>query len=138
SLDERLPRIAIVTANALVIAALAWLAGSSPVRPLVPLQLIAMVGVLFWLLVPLWLARPDFARADSHGGRVLKLLAGSLAVIPAWCAIGWLHHGDPADPFGPRWTLFAIVLVWVADSGAYFAGSKFGRRKLAPAISPGK
>src|SRR5690606_2762803 len=65
-------------------------------------------------------------------------LAGSFAVIPAWCAIGWLHHGDPADPFGPRWTLFAVVLVWVADSGAYSAGSRFGRRKLAPAISPGK
>ncbi|MBP6597750.1 MAG: phosphatidate cytidylyltransferase, partial [Arenimonas sp.] len=55
--------------------------------------------------------------------------------VPAWCALGWLHS---EQPLGPRWTLFALALVWAADSGAYFAGSRFGRRKLAPSISPGK
>ena len=82
----------------------------------------------------LWLLRPTFAAGDTPGARMLKLIAGSLCVIPAWCALGWLH----SEALGPRWTLFALVLIWAADSGAYFVGSKFGKHKLAPAISPGK
>jgi phosphatidate cytidylyltransferase len=129
-IDETLPRVGVLTANALLIAALVWGSG----RGLFPLKLASLIGVLWWAIVPLWLLRPTFGSGDSHGARVLKLLAGSLCVIPAWCALGWLH----SEPLGPRWTLFAIVLVWAADSGAYFAGSKFGKHKLAPAISPGK
>lgn len=130
-LEEKLPRVLFLTANALLMAALVWGGGPS----LFTLKLLSLVGVAWWALACLWLAFPDFARGDSQGARGLKLLAGTLGVVPAWCALGWLHSdGD----FGPRWTLFAVALVWAADSGAYFAGSRWGRRKLAPAISPGK
>nr|MBP6596561.1 phosphatidate cytidylyltransferase [Arenimonas sp.] len=129
--EDTLPRVMFLTANALMMAALVWGGGPS----LFTLKLLSLVGVAWWALVLVWLSRPQFGAGDGQGARSLKLLAGSLCVVPAWCALGWLHS---EQPLGPRWTLFALALVWAADSGAYFAGSRYGRRKLAPSISPGK
>jgi phosphatidate cytidylyltransferase len=130
-IEDTLPRTLFLTANALLLVALVWGGGPS----LFTLKLASLIGVLWWAVVLLWLSRPAFGTGDTQAARGLKLLAASLCVVPAWCALGWLHS---EDPLGPRWTLFAIALCWAADSGAYFAGSKFGKHKLAPSISPGK
>jgi phosphatidate cytidylyltransferase len=99
------------------------------------LQIMVVVGVVWWLLAGLWLKHYGFASDHDTHARVFKLAAGTLAIIPAWCAIGVIHGGQP---YGHRWLFVALAIVWAADSGAYFAGRHYGRRKLAPRISPNK
>lgn len=130
-LAERPPRLAYVAANALLIAALAWGAGPG----LFALKAAALAGALWWLLALAWLWRFEFAQADRNRYRALKLLAGSFSAVPAWAALVWLHA---LPETGPRWALFAVMLVWATDSGAYFVGVRLGRHKLAPRISPNK
>jgi phosphatidate cytidylyltransferase len=62
-------------------------------------------------------------------------LAGALALVPAWLGLVRLRWDLPD---GAQWVLFALILVWVADIGAYFIGRRFGRLRLAPEVSPGK
>jgi phosphatidate cytidylyltransferase len=91
-------------------------------------------GVAFWLLSPLWLHQFRFGAEQRRRSLLLKTIAGLLVIVPAWTAAIVLHGGDR----GAWWVLFVIVLVWVADSCAYFAGRRYGTTKLAPNISPGK
>ena len=116
--------------NAVLVAAIAWTDDAAHRNLLAA----TAIGGAFWLLVPLWLWKFDFARESGVGNRRLKLLAGTLACVPAWAALVWIHGSDG----GPAWTLFAIGLVAAADSGAYVFGVNFGKYKLAPNISPGK
>jgi phosphatidate cytidylyltransferase len=62
------------------------------------------------------------------------LLLGLACLLLAWLAVVWLHARDN----GPALLLSVLVLVWLADSAAYFTGRAWGKRKLAPMISPGK
>jgi phosphatidate cytidylyltransferase len=50
-----------------------------------------------------------------------------------WIALITLHQQH-----GAEWFLLLILIIWGADSGAYFTGKAFGRRKLSPKVSPGK
>ena len=63
------------------------------------------------------------------------LMLGSLLLSAAWQALVSLHN---LQDIGPKLTLGLLILIWIADSAAYFSGKALGRHKLAPVLSPGK
>jgi phosphatidate cytidylyltransferase len=130
-IDDTLPRTVLLVANLLLMVLLVWASRGS----MVLFQIVTLVGVLWWCVALLWLRFFHFASNHQTYARVFKLAAGTLAVIPAWCALGLLHASEPN---GHLWLFTALSIVWAADSGAYFTGRRFGMLKLSPRISPNK
>ena len=123
------PRVLFLVTNAIALLFL-WQLRASPFA-----WYVIGAGLAGWLLSLVWLRHFSWAAAPTRENAAFKLAAGELAVLPAWLALVHLH-GD-AD-HGPAWALLAVLLVWAADIGAYFAGKRFGTTKLAPRISPNK
>jgi phosphatidate cytidylyltransferase len=100
-----------------------------------PLPLLWSVAGAFWVLAGAWLLRIGVAGWPSIP-RALRVVGGVLVLWAAWLAVA------QARTIGINFLLSVLVLVWVADIFAYFAGRTFGlkftKNKLAPAISPGK
>lgn len=86
---------------------------------------------LLWWLVALGLV----VLAPLRVSRLSAALAGLLTLVPAWLALvrivgGWVRGGE--------WALFILMVAIAADTGAFFAGHRFGQVRLAPRVSPGK
>jgi len=96
--------------------------------------LVAVVACLWWLVGAIWLGAYQSGRAGS-GPVAVKVLVGLLVLVPAWTSLVALHARDPG---GRGWLLFLLIMVWIADTAAFFAGRRFGRHRLASAVSPGK
>lgn len=85
------------------------------------------IGCLFW-----WLVVPWWLHQRPRPSRLVLLGCGLLVLVSAVSALQFLRRLEAS-------LLLAVMAVaWVSDTVAYLAGRRFGRRKLAPAISPGK
>jgi len=96
---------------------------------------VVVTGLAWWVAVCFWLRHFAYAAAPTRENLAFKLVAGLLVTLPAWTALVMIHAHRP---YGQWWTLLALFIVWAADIGAYFSGRTFGKRKLAPQVSPGK
>ena len=94
-----------------------------------------LLAGIWWLTALFWLVHPAFGAQSSSAVRVLKGFAGVLVSLPCWTSFVALHGRGSQ---GPAFCLALLVMIWLADSGAYFAGTRWGRTRLAPVISPGK
>lgn len=115
-----------------VVAAASWFGlARAPTIALSPLEA-ALAPALAVVLAPALLVLWSKTRVPE-AGIALGLVAYGLAYFTlAMISTYWLHVMDP-------WLLLALFfVVWAGDSVAYFAGSAFGKRRLAPIVSPNK
>tara|TARA_B100000989_G_scaffold170333_1_gene127616 strand:+ start:57971 stop:58777 length:807 start_codon:yes stop_codon:yes gene_type:complete len=91
-------------------------------------------SVVWWLVALGWMILypkgADFWRQNQW----LKYLLGFVMLLPAWYGVNYLHD----RPQGPALVLLLLLIIWGADSGAYFAGRRWGKQKLAEKLSPKK
>ncbi len=106
-----------------------WLLGGGDV--------IAILGIasVWWIYAVVHITREDGSYGGVYGSLGGRIIAGALIMVPTWMGFLLLYSADKDAPF---LLLYVLVLVWVADSFAYFTGRAWGRHKLAPSVSPGK
>lgn len=144
NVNRRSGRIAYTAFVALLLAVLMWLVPLNKVwqngelAPIIHGLIIA--GCVWWLAaIALVINYPRSRRVWSRTRSIVGVF-GLLTLVPAWAGLVAVRSLNYADQplFGGFAVLFVLLLVWAADVGAYFAGVKYGRNKLMPAVSPGK
>jgi len=92
-----------------------------------------IIGCGWWALA-LLLVQGYPSSGVLWGHKALRLAMGVMVLIPTWVALVYVRQQSN----GAWLVLLLMLVVAVADSGGYFAGRRFGKYKLAPAVSPGK
>ena len=100
----------------------------------VPAGALAWLGVAWWLAALAAVLRFRGSRPARAPSRPVLALAGWFVLVPAAAALAEVH----ARADGPARVMTLLAVVWAADSGAWFAGRRYGRTRLAPYVSPGK
>jgi len=135
--SSKLAKITLVLVVAIALYSL-WLMNSA----LSP-QVMSAVVAVFWLFnLILVFAYPRSAAVWKDKPLIIALM-GIILLSLTWYALVAIHaiailKFAQTSISGPYLVLAVMILVWLADTGAYFSGRRFGKIKLAPEVSPGK
>lgn len=107
---------------------------------LLPMNLLLIIPLIVWGVILLLVSKFAHRAMPTCLQSLLMKPYYALAIASFVLALFWhcaviLHH---SSSLGPKQLLFVMVLVWLADTGGYFAGKRWGKTALAKAISPNK
>ena len=96
---------------------------------------IILTSLVWWIIsIPLLLSYPFSDKNIIH----LKFIKGAVGIVLLLATLISMVLIRSNSYYGPEFVLYVILLIWFADSGAYFAGRALGKNKLLPNVSPGK
>ncbi len=93
---------------------------------------ILVITPVLWVLALYWVI--NYPQQKGWQSSATRIAFGVLVLLTTWSAMVVLRDSEQFI----SWMLLLMGLIWGADSGAYFSGRAFGRKKLAPSVSPGK
>ena len=96
---------------------------------------VIIISLLWWLIcIPLLISFP-FKSSNILNNRLVKSFVGMLLLLATFISMVLIRKDAS---YGAEFVLYLILIIWFADSGAYFAGRSLGKNKLIPNVSPGK
>jgi phosphatidate cytidylyltransferase len=96
---------------------------------------IFLLASLWWLIALFFIFRYNRGDSVKIFNRYFYGFIGILLIYSFWLGLVVIRTMSPRGSF---WVLVLLVLIWFADSSAYFCGIRYGTRKLVPKVSPGK
>jgi phosphatidate cytidylyltransferase len=129
-LSDRLAGYLLVLIQVLIFVALFSKRAEWGIDILIYLSMSCAVWILMFTRLPLY--RPN--RSPDSSYQQISFITAIASITTGWFALSWIRM----QPDGAWLILLLLLTVWAADTGAYFAGKSFGKKKLVPQISPGK
>ncbi|MBR9726793.1 phosphatidate cytidylyltransferase [Shewanella intestini] len=101
---------------------------------------IITIGIFWWIISSVLVSTYPKSGKLWQKSHMMKSMFGQLTLLPCFAALIALNAiSAQADPyFGGTLVFLVMLVVWTTDTGAYFAGRQFGKRKLMPNVSPAK